>query len=77
VATLFAWMQTSAQFYTLRLILGLAESGAYPGATSSFNDGILELQHFSSKHAQDFFWRTGMQTSVRSLPGISKRLLTG
>ncbi|EIE20526.1 MFS general substrate transporter, partial [Coccomyxa subellipsoidea C-169] len=31
VATLFAWMQTSAQFYTLRLILGLAESGAYPG----------------------------------------------
>lgn len=34
VATLFAWMQTSAQFYTLRLILGLAESGAYPGTLS-------------------------------------------
>jgi MFS family permease len=31
VATLFAWMKTSAQFYILRFILGLAESGAYPG----------------------------------------------
>ncbi len=31
VATLFAWMKTSAQFYMLRFILGLAESGAYPG----------------------------------------------
>ena len=31
VASLFAWMQTAAHFYILRFILGLAESGAYPG----------------------------------------------
>lgn len=34
VATLFAWMQTGTHFYVLRLILGLAESGAYPGTVS-------------------------------------------
>ena len=31
IASLFAWMQTAAHFYILRFILGLAESGAYPG----------------------------------------------
>ena len=31
VASLFAWMRTAAHFYILRFILGLAESGAYPG----------------------------------------------
>ncbi|CAL5229393.1 g12711 [Coccomyxa viridis] len=31
VASLFAWMQTAMHFYVLRFILGLAESGAYPG----------------------------------------------
>ncbi len=34
VASLFAWMQTAMHFYALRFILGLAESGAYPGAPS-------------------------------------------
>lgn len=32
VASLFAWMRTAMHFYILRFILGLAESGAYPGA---------------------------------------------
>ena len=32
VASLFAWMRTAMHFYVLRFILGLAESGAYPGA---------------------------------------------
>lgn len=31
VAGLFAWMRTATHFYLLRFILGLAESGAYPG----------------------------------------------
>lgn len=62
VATLFAWMQTSAQFYTLRLILGLAESGAYPGATSSFYDGLfmMEIQSCNTSQAdiiKTFFGR--------------------
>jgi MFS family permease len=35
VAGLFAWMRDAAQFYALRFILGLAESGAYPGAHCS------------------------------------------
>ena len=34
VAGLFAWMRTPTQFYALRFILGLAESGAYPGKNS-------------------------------------------
>ena len=33
VAGLFAWMRTATQFYVLRFVLGLAESGAYPGNT--------------------------------------------
>jgi hypothetical protein len=32
VAGMFAWMRDAAQFHTLRFILGVAESGAYPGA---------------------------------------------
>lgn len=31
VAGMFAWMRNAAQFHTLRFILGVAESGAYPG----------------------------------------------
>ena len=33
VASLFAWMRTAMHFYVLRFILGLAESGAYPGTS--------------------------------------------
>lgn len=32
VTLLFAFMRTARQFYALRLLLGIAESGAYPGA---------------------------------------------
>ena len=32
VTLLFAFMRTARQFYALRLLLGVAESGAYPGA---------------------------------------------
>lgn len=34
VTLLFAFMRTAGQFYFLRLLLGVAESGAYPGAVS-------------------------------------------
>ena len=34
VATLFSCMRSQWQFYMLRFILGLAESGAYPGGVS-------------------------------------------
>ena len=40
---LFAWMQTSAHFYMLRLILGLAESGAYPGTVSQLPHHLLTI----------------------------------
>lgn len=36
VASLFAWMRVAPQFYALRFVLGLAESGAYPGNTHPF-----------------------------------------
>ena len=35
VAMLFAGMRNTFQFYALRFILGLAESGAYPGKPHS------------------------------------------
>ncbi len=38
VASLFAWMRTAMHFYVLRFILGLAESGAYPGAPNLPSD---------------------------------------
>ena len=31
VTLLFAFMRTAGQFFFLRLLLGVAESGAYPG----------------------------------------------
>ena len=33
VTLLFAFMRTAGQFYFLRLLLGVAESGAYPGVS--------------------------------------------
>ena len=40
VASLFAWMRTAMHFYILRFVLGLAESGAYPGAPIQCPDVI-------------------------------------
>ena len=34
VATLFAGLKSATDFYVLRLLLGVAESGSFPGAPS-------------------------------------------
>ena len=41
VASLFAWMRTAAHFYILRFVLGLAESGAYPGPALNMSNRML------------------------------------
>lgn len=43
VASLFAWMRTATHFYILRFILGLAESGAYPGVLMQHKHPITPI----------------------------------
>ena len=54
VASLFAWMRTAAQFYILRFILGLAESGAYPGLPNARLPGMLLLLSYPCAFSSTF-----------------------
>ena len=41
VATLFAGLKSATDFYVLRLLLGVAESGSFPGASLLYSRSLL------------------------------------
>ena len=50
VTLLFAFMRTAGQFYFLRLLLGVAESGAYPGAFHGAYEGSTSRLLTNTSH---------------------------